>query len=234
MLDISQTITTRNELTKLINHLNLKRGVEIGVHKGVFSEHLLSNSSLETLYSIDAWLDDDDITMSARKRCDKVNDKNGRCHQETVERLEKFGQRSVIIKDLSTNAIQSFDDESLDFIYLDASHRFTGFALDMIYWWKKLKNGGVFAGHDYWRRYRYEVSYVVNAFCAEHKQLFYLTTNERTFPIYPPSWFLIKTDRKKSQYTEEFKEHKKLLLKQKEIILKEKRVMVDIPYECYD
>lgn len=227
-------VSNRRDLINLISLLDLKTGMEVGVHKGEFSEYILSNSELDKLYSIDAWLDSDDVTMSARKRCDKVNNKNERCYQETIDRLKKFGDRSVIIKDLSVNAINAFQDESLDFIYLDASHRFTGFALDMIYSWPKLRWGGIFAGHDYWRKYRYEVAHVVNGFCIEHKQFFYLTTGERSRPVYPPSWFLMKTVRNKKQYFQELEEHKATIRHQRDIILKNNRVLVDIPYEYND
>lgn len=226
-------ITKRNLLVNLINDLGLKTGVEVGVHRGNFSEHILENSNIKTLYSIDAWSEDEELTKSARKKCERVGNKMAACYQETIDRLSRFGERSVIIKDLSENAAKKFPKESLDFIYLDASHRFTGFSLDIIYWWDALRWGGVFAGHDYWRRYRYEVAYVLNGFCLEHKQLFYLTTEERQFPLYGPSWFLIKTQRTKEQYIKEFELHKKILIDQQTKLRENKKIIADIPYECF-
>lgn len=225
-------ITKRNELTTLIDALNLKTGVEVGVHKGNFSEHLLGNSKLNRLYSVDAWSEDEALTQSARKKCERIDNKMDACYQETIDRLKRFGERSIVIKDLSVNAAKKFENNSLDFIYLDASHRFTGFTLDIVYWWDKLKWGGILSGHDYWRRYRYEVAYVVNGFCMEHKQLFYLTTEERQFPLYGPSWFLIKTQRTKEQFAKDFEEHKETLIKQQKLLKENKKITADIPYEC--
>jgi len=225
-----ELITKRDDLTKIINELGLKTGIEIGVHKGNFSEHILANSNIEKLYSLDAWLEDEATTKAVRKRCEhgKMEDN----YQETKNRLSKFGDRSVIIRDLSENAVKKFENESLDFIYLDASHIFSGFSLDIINWWEKIKFGGLFAGDDYWRKYRYYVMYIVNAFCMEKKQLFFLTTNERQFPQFAPSWWLIKTKRDKKEFRTEFEKHKEILKKQAEEIFKVKGIIVDIPYEC--
>ena len=225
-------ITKRDQLVNIINELNLKRGVEVGVHKGGFSEHLLQNSSLEKLYSIDAWSSDEELTKSARRNCEKNEGKMDECYKECCERLSKFGDRSVIMKDLSENAVKNFEDESLDFVYLDASHRFTGITLDLINWWEKTKWGGLFAGHDYWRRYRYEVMYAVNGFCMDRRQFFYVTTDERQFPQYGPSWWLIKTKTGNAEFRHSFKEYKKILKKQSEDILNNKKIRIDIPYEC--
>jgi len=224
-------ITKRTDLTKVIDELNLKVGVEVGVRQGHFSEYILANSHIEKLYSVDAWMEEQDITLSVRKRCEKG--KMDLWHQETINRLSKFGDRSIIIKDLSANAVNNFENESLDFIYLDASHIFSGFALDIIYWWDKLKWGGIYAGHDYWRKYRYSTAYVVNGFCMERKQLFLLTTDERKFPQYPPSWWLIKTQRNKDEFVKEFAKHKEIIKQQQKEMLENRRITIDIPYECF-
>jgi hypothetical protein len=225
-------ITKREDFTKAINELGLKTGVEIGVHKGHFSEHILANSNIEKMYSVDAWLEDEEITKAVRKKCDEG--KMELCYQETVKKLSRFGDRSVIIRGLSEDVVKQFENESLDFVYIDASHMFTGFTLDLINWWEKTKWGGLFSGHDYWRRYRYEVMYAVNGFCMENKQLFNITTEERQFPQFGSSWWLIKTKRHRKDFLREFQKHKEILKKQSEEILKIKHIITDIPYECYD
>ena len=40
-------------------------------------------------------------------------------------------------------------DDSLDFVYIDANHAFDAVNRDLRKWFPKLRNGGVFAGHDY-------------------------------------------------------------------------------------
>ena len=225
-------VTKRADFTKIINELGLKTGVEIGVHKGHFSEHILANSNIEKMYSVDAWLEDEETTKAVRKKCDEG--KMELCYQETVEKLVKYGDRSVIIRGLSEEVVKQFEDESLDFIYLDASHIFTGFTIDLVNWWPKLRWGGLFSGHDYWRKYRYDVAYCTSGFCMEKKQLFFLTTEERQFPQFAPSWWLIKTQRHRREFLKEFEKHKDILIKQSEEILRVKGIVTDIPYECYN
>ena len=42
-----------------------------------------------------------------------------------------------------------FEDESLDFIYIDANHAYDFVVEDINLWFPKLKKGGIFSGHDY-------------------------------------------------------------------------------------
>lgn len=223
-------IRTRKDFPKLINTLGLKRGAEIGVCLADFSEFLLENSDIEVLYSIDPWCEDEDITHSAFKRCDTHSNKQETRYQAACNLLGRFGDQSVIIRKLSQEAYSLFEDESLDFIYLDGSHRFTGFALDLIYWYPKLREGGLFSGHDYWHKYRNEVCPALGAFAIEQRQFFYLTTHERIKPIYPPTWWLIKKTRTKGEFVRLQKLHRSYY----EVLvplLKKRRAKVSLPYE---
>lgn len=220
-------ITQRTQLAELINENNLKIGVEVGVAKGEFSEYLLSNSNIEMLYSIDAWSDDLETMRAFRRGSDVAKVDN--YYQETLKRLQKFGGRSIVIRDFSERALEEFENESLDFIYLDASHLFSGFAIDLIKWWEKLKWGGIFAGHDYIRKRNYQVSYAVNGFCMEHKQFFYLTSGDNSRHL-TPSWWLIKTQRDRSTWTNEFPKYCEIIRAQSKEL--NRNIQVDIPYEC--
>jgi hypothetical protein len=46
-------------------------------------------------------------------------------------------------------AVSSFEDESIDFIYVDARHDYCGCSEDLDSYFPKLKCGGLFADHDY-------------------------------------------------------------------------------------
>lgn len=194
-----EEIRTREDLPKLINHLKCKKGVEVGVCRGGFSKFLLENTTMK-LYSVDPWSEDEKWIKSAFKKCDVRNGEQEKRFQMTTQTLAPFGHRSEIIRERSEDAVGKFEDNYLDFIYLDGSHRFEGFALDLIKWWPKLKDGGIFSGHDYLFKYRYEVMDTLNAFSVQHKQLFYLTAHERESPVYHPSWWMIKTSRNKKEW----------------------------------
>ncbi|NIT59155.1 MAG: hypothetical protein GWN00_23910, partial [Aliifodinibius sp.] len=40
-------------------------------------------------------------------------------------------------------------DGMLDFVYIDADHRFDHVMQDIILWFKKIRRGGILSGHDY-------------------------------------------------------------------------------------
>jgi len=55
------------------------------------------------------------------------------------------------IRKSSIEASKQYDDNSLDFVFLDASHEYNDIIDDINAWLPKLKIGGTLAGHDYGR-----------------------------------------------------------------------------------
>ena len=49
----------------------------------------------------------------------------------------------------SVKAASLYNDSSLDFVYIDASHEYIDVRDDILAWYPKVKDGGVLAGHDY-------------------------------------------------------------------------------------
>lgn len=165
-------LTRRNEFPTLINALALTRGVELGVAKGAFSEHLLSGSRGLHLTSIDKWDDERHGENEAL---------------EARERLAKFKDRSHVLRSTFTEAAKTFEDASLDFIYIDGyAHTGQEAGKTLAEWWPKLKPGGVFAGHDYHVRWAKTVN-AVNRFALTHRLPIFLTAVD----VYP-SWYFFK------------------------------------------
>ena len=50
----------------------------------------------------------------------------------------------------SVEAAKLYQDKSLDFVYIDASHEYEFIKEDIIAWLPKIKIGGYIGGHDYW------------------------------------------------------------------------------------
>lgn len=53
------------------------------------------------------------------------------------------------IKMFSEEASKLYKNESLDFVFLDASHKYQDIRKDIICWLPKVKPTGILAGHDY-------------------------------------------------------------------------------------
>lgn len=54
-----------------------------------------------------------------------------------------------IIRKNSIDASKDFADNSIDFLFLDASHDYESVLHDLEAWYPKIKVGGYFGGHDY-------------------------------------------------------------------------------------
>jgi predicted O-methyltransferase YrrM len=53
------------------------------------------------------------------------------------------------IRAKSLDAVNLFADNSLDFVFIDASHEYEDVKNDILAWYPKVRNGGILAGHDY-------------------------------------------------------------------------------------
>jgi len=136
----------RGEIPYILNRKGLvNAGVEVGVYYGQYSEYLLTHWKGKTLYSVDAWgqyVAPGTTTLPAEEFA--------RIYESARRRLTPFGERSKIIRQLSTVAAQSMGDGTLDFVYLDAGHDYASVLEDLQAWAPKVRPGGMLAGHDYW------------------------------------------------------------------------------------
>lgn len=71
--------------------------------------------------------------------------------------FDSFTKSIEPVKDLVTvhqnttdDACALFEDESIDFLFIDACHEYEQVARDIKNWLPKMKPNSVFAGHDYW------------------------------------------------------------------------------------
>lgn len=129
----------RNKIAELFGELNFNIGAEIGVRRGKFSKILCDSNPNLKLYLVDPW---------SEYHAKYPNSKQERIFQEAKRNLE--GYNVEFIREDSMAALRHFNDESLDFVYIDGNHRFDFVAPDIIFWSQKVKSGGIVACHDYY------------------------------------------------------------------------------------
>lgn len=137
---------TREELIpKALKNIDAKVAVEVGVFKAQFSRHILENWD-GTLWLVDPWRAFEDGEGY-------VDASNHREHEtaylEAMQNLTGFERRAFMLRGLSSDMASRFEDESLDFVYIDGNHAYKWVKEDIKLWWPKLRKGGVLAGHDY-------------------------------------------------------------------------------------
>jgi Methyltransferase domain len=132
-------------------------GVELGVFKGEFTEQILRTVKPKMLYLIDLWEYNKDIhSANFDEKPDMIK------NYEHVKR--RYGRlRNVMIKKgYSDQELQQLADDSLDWIYVDADHRYEGVKKDLEMAIKKVKKNGIIAGDDYIEKQGWGVVKAVN------------------------------------------------------------------------
>lgn len=138
----------RNTLAEMFNDFGFKVGAEIGVEQGLYSRILCKANPGLKLYCVDAW-------KSYKGYRDHVSqEKLDGFLEKTKERLASYN--CEIVKGFSMDVVKDFEDESLDFVYIDGNHELPFVINDIIEWSKKIRKGGVVAGHDYLKNKPYD------------------------------------------------------------------------------
>lgn len=131
-------------LADLFHELNFKNGVEVGVAAGWYSSKIMERNPQLNLYGVDPWVPYRGYTDYTRTSTfSKLED-------EAHTRLDKY-PNYTFIKEFSEDALVQFEDNSLDFVYIDANHGDPYVSFDIREWYKKVRPGGILAGHDYTR-----------------------------------------------------------------------------------
>lgn len=142
----------RADLASLLHEFNFKVGVEVGVERGLYSEILCKANPQMKIYGVDPWESLEVCRKNPPKRRTENHSSQTRCdqyYQEAVRRLAPYPNYHIL-KEYSVDAVKRFADKSLDFVYIDANHQYS-FVIDDLTWWsRKVKRGGIVAGHDYY------------------------------------------------------------------------------------
>jgi len=131
--------------SKVINSFSFKIGVEIGVAFGGHSEYILQNTSVDNLYGVDPYLHIENYKDPMNLPQDQFDE----LYNFTVNRLSNYNNRYKHIRKKSCDAVIEFNNNELDFVYIDADHSYNGVFNDLCLWFCKVREGGIIGGHDY-------------------------------------------------------------------------------------
>lgn len=183
----------RAELADLCNSLHFSKAVEIGTHQGVFADHFLSKFSGH-LTCVDCWdvkAPDPHVEFFPHFVAGSPSREFDFQIAQTVLK-GKHGSRVDFLRMKSLAAAGLFEDESVDFVYVDGLHTVPQVKNDIMTWYHKVKSGGILAGHDYVTNPSTApdlvgVAAVVNWFVVENELELFVTTQEEV-----PSWYFMK------------------------------------------
>jgi hypothetical protein len=188
----------RTDLAQDFAELGFKSGAEIGVREGHFSRHLCKTNKQLTLYSIDPYQ-----TYTGYRDYLEQERLDG-FYEAAKQRLAPY--KCTLIRKTSMEALKDFDNNSLDFVYIDGNHEVPWIVDDICWWSTKVRVGGIVAGDDYFIskhhvRTQIHVKYAVDAIAralyvdpyfmigasADMENI--LAAQQR------PAWFWIKTEK---------------------------------------
>jgi hypothetical protein len=178
-----------DEALELFGELGLKRGAEIGVYRGGYSNDILTRlPGCEHLIGVDIWARYEDYLHQG-----VMPDLTTTAEATARAVFDSHGDRATLIKGYSTEVAKTIPNESLDFVFIDANHSYEYVVADIAAWLPKLRKGGIIYGHDYQdfsnQRLRWDYMHVVDA----------VNGWVRSYKVNP--WFLMKRVNKKRRDT---------------------------------
>ena len=167
----------RHDVIKLLKKDRENIGVELGVAEGIFSSRMVNSGVFSDFIGIDKYGD--------------MHDTNE--YKNVLKNIGLFA-RYKLLRMTFEEAYDLFDDNSLDFIYIDGyAHTGEEGGVTIFDWSKKVKIGGVIAGDDYHLQWPL-VQEAVDQFVELSGFDMYLTTEIEDNPYSNfPSWAVIKT-----------------------------------------
>jgi hypothetical protein len=118
------------------------RGVEVGTFEGYNAANVIKYCNVDKLYCIDPYQPYEDVVECLGSFSPKAWD------AIYLKVKERIGDRAEIIRKPSLVAVNSFNDNSLDFVYLDGDHSRENVSKEILAWFPKVKVGGLLGGHD--------------------------------------------------------------------------------------
>jgi len=145
----AKTRTPPKHADALIRRLRLLQqgpmvGAEVGVLGGSLSRKLLRDLPSLRLHMIDTWAGSGKGARSAGGPLGTPE-----LYEQAMEFTAPYADRRIVHRCDSVEAAAAILDRSLDFVFIDADHRYESVVIDLDAWWPKVRAGGLFCGDDY-------------------------------------------------------------------------------------
>ena len=153
-------------------------GIELGVARGIYSKRMVESGKFKKFYGVDIY---GDILHDTKE------------YGAALKYVGFENPRYCLLRMDFNSALDLFDDDHFDFIYVDGfAHTGEEGGKTLIDWIKKLKKGGILAGDDYhddWPLVKWAVNDLVEKLDAD----LYLTTGveDNDYSRYP-TWYIVK------------------------------------------
>ena len=152
-------------------------GLELGVARGIFSSRMVASGQFSRYFGVDVYGDIHDTDE----------------YKTALKAVDFKSPTYSLLRMTFDEALDLFEDECLDFVYIDGfAHTGEEGGKTISDWYSKLKVGGVLAGDDYHADWPLVV-WAVNHFAGQLGVPIRLTTEaeEDSYSRYP-TWFLRK------------------------------------------
>jgi len=104
--------------------------VEIGADVCKNAQNIIQHIDVKKLILIDPYIDDEERYKLAKNNAN-------------------FFSCMTLIRQTSKDAVKSFQDNSVDVVYIDGNHKYDYVKEDISLWFPKVKKDGIIGGHDF-------------------------------------------------------------------------------------
>jgi len=139
----------QNVYDKVIRELDDAKFVEIGVWKGqsvcYAAVEIINKGKNIQIDAVDTWEGSPEESFI-------MNDPsivNGTLYDEFIRNIEPVKHIVTPIRMDSVSAASTYQNGSLDFVFIDGAHNYNAIRADIDAWLPKVKPGGYIGGHDY-------------------------------------------------------------------------------------
>jgi hypothetical protein len=127
--------------------------VEVGVWKGRSASYMaveIINSNKNIKFDcVDTWEGSDEHKDPALAAYEPLLDIKDGLYNEFLKNTQPVKHIINPIRLPSLEAANLYEDNTLDFVFIDAAHDYESVKKDITAWFPKIKKGGTIAGHDY-------------------------------------------------------------------------------------